>query len=157
MSAIAPLLPYLAAIPAMHAEAVAHVARLEAHDARLPQVEIATHHVLHAGLYARTILMPAGTRLTGALVDIATTIIVCGDCTVALGDGLTERLAGYRVLPAGGHRKQAYFAHSDTWLTMVFATSAKTVEEAEEEFTAEAHKLMSRQPGHANTIVATGG
>jgi hypothetical protein len=30
------------------------------------------------------------------------------------------------------------------------------VEAAEDEFTAEAHKLMSRQPGHANTVIVTG-
>jgi hypothetical protein len=75
---------------------------------------------------------------------------------VALGDGAAERLTGYHVLPASGRRKQAYVAHADTWLTMVFATSAQSVEEAEDEFTAEAHKLMSRQPGHANTVVVTG-
>jgi hypothetical protein len=75
---------------------------------------------------------------------------------VALGDGLTERLTGYHVLPASGRRKQAYVAHADTWLTMVFATAAQSVEEAEDEFTAEAHKLMSRQPGHANTVIVTG-
>lgn len=144
------------AIPQMHDDAIAMVGRIEAFSATQPQVEIATHHVLHAGLYARTILVPAGTLLAGALVDIATTIIVCGDCTVALGDGLSEQLTGYHVLPASGRRKQAYFAHADTWLTMVFATSAQSVEGAEDEFTAEAHKLMSRQPGHANTVIVTG-
>lgn len=144
------------AIPSMREMAIALVGKIEAHDAALQQVEIATHHVLHAGVYARTILVPAGTRLTGALVDIATTVIVSGDCTVALGDGRTERLIGYHVLAAGGRRKQAYFAHADTHLTMVFATSAESVEAAEDQFTAEAYKLMSRQPGHANTVLITG-
>jgi hypothetical protein len=144
------------AIPAMRPAAIARVAALEAHSALRPQVEIATHHVLHGGVYARTILMPAGTLLTGALVDIATTLIVSGDCTVAVGDGAAERLAGYHVLAASARRKQAFLAHADTHLTMMFATAAESVEEAEDEFTAEAHKLMSRQPGHANTIVITG-
>jgi hypothetical protein len=144
------------AIPSMHDDAIARIRRLEARAAERPQVKIATHHVLHAGLYARTILVPAGTMLTGALVDIPTTVIVSGDCTVALGDGRTERLTGYHVLAAEGRRKQAYIAHADTWITAVFASSAKSVAEAEDEFTAEAHKLMSRQPGHANTIVVTG-
>jgi hypothetical protein len=144
------------AIPPMSALAIDLVSRAEAWAATQPQIEIATHHVLHAGLYARTIMIPAGTTLTGALVEIATTLIVCGDCTVALGDGHTERLTGYHVLPASGRRKQAFRAHADTYLTMTFATSAKTVREAEDQFTAEAHKLMSRQPGHANTVIVTG-
>jgi hypothetical protein len=150
------LLSPLVILQPMLEDAIARVSLLEAFAAELPQVEIATHHVLHAGLYARTILIPAETTLTGALVDIPTTLIVCGDCTVALGGGLTERLTGHHVLAAQGHRKQAFFAHADTHLTMVFATKAKSVREAEDEFTAEAHKLMSRQPGHANTIVVTG-
>ncbi len=143
-------------IPSMSKAAIGLVGRLEAHALTQPQATIATHHVLHGGLYARTILIPARTQLTGALVDIATTIIVSGDCTVSLGDGRAERLVGYQVLPAHGRRKQAYFAHADTHLTMVFATSAKSVQAAEDEFTAEAHKLMSRQRGHANTVVITG-
>jgi hypothetical protein len=144
------------AIPRMNEGAIDLMGRLEAATALEPQAKIATHHVLHGGVYARTILIPAGTAIVGALVDIPTTLIVSGDCTVALGDGRTERLTGYHVLPASGRRKQAFFAHADTHLTMVFATSAKSVREAEDEFTAEAHKLMSRQPGHANTIVVTG-
>lgn len=144
------------AIASMDDAAIARIGRLEAASAaRLPQVPIATHHVLHAGLYARTIMIPAGITITGALVDIATTLIVSGDCTVALGDGRTERLTGYHVLAASGRRKQAFRATTDTHLTMVFATSAKSVEAAEEEFTAEADKLISRQPGQANTIVVT--
>lgn len=140
------------AIQAMSPAAIARVGELEARSATLPQVEIATHHVLQAGIYARTILVPADTLLTGALVEIETIVIVNGDCTVALGDGRTERLTGYHVLPADGGRKQAYLAHADTWLTMLFATSVTSVEAAEDAFTAEAHKLMSRQPGHANTV-----
>jgi hypothetical protein len=144
------------AIPQMREAAIANVGRLEAWAATQPQVKISTQHVLHAGLYARTIMLPAGTQITGALVEVATTLIVCGDCTVALGEGRTARLTGYHVLPASGRRKQAFLAHADTYLTMVFATSAKSVGEAEEQFTAEAHKLMSRQLGHANTVIVTG-
>jgi hypothetical protein len=145
----------LARLPRMSTEAIGLVSELEAFALTQPQAEIATHHVLHGGLYARTIMIPAGVMLTGALVEIATTVIVSGDCTVSLG-GVGERLTGYHVLPAAGRRKQAFLAHADTHLTMVFATKAKSVEEAEEEFTAEAARLMSRQPGHANTFVLTG-
>jgi GNAT superfamily N-acetyltransferase len=144
------------AIPSMGEGAIEAVSRLETAMAALPQARIATHHVLHGGCYTRTILMPAGTRLVGALVDIVTTLIVSGDCTVAIGDGQSQRLTGYHVLPAEGRRKQAFAAHADTHLTMVFATKAKTVAEAEDQFTAEAHKLMSRQPGSPNTLVVTG-
>lgn len=151
----APALPSLA-IPSMRPAEIARVAELELRVLERPQAEIATHHVLHAGVYCRTILMPAGTLLTGALVEIATVLIVAGDCSVAIGDGQPERLTGHHVLAAGPKRKQAFLAHADTHLTMIFATAAQSVEEAENEFTAEADRLMSRQPGHANTIIVTG-
>lgn len=137
-------------------EAIARVDRLQAASRDLPQVEIRTHHLLHAGVYARTIMIPAGTLLTGVLVDIPTTLIVSGDCTVAFGDGRSERLIGYQVLAADRHRKQAFLAHADTHMTTLFATTARSVRQAEEEFTAETEKLMSRRPGHANTMAVTG-
>ena len=39
---------------------------------------------------------------------------------------------------------------------MMFATSAKTVEDAENEFTDEAHLLLSRQQPEHDTVVITG-
>jgi hypothetical protein len=150
------LTPYLLiSALASSPEGIAAISEAEIRAAQLPQAEIATQHVLHAGLYARTIMIPAGVAITGALVEVATVLIVSGDCTVSRGDS-AERLTGYAVLPASAHRKQAFFAHADTYLTMIFATSAKSVGEAEDEFTSEAAKLMSRQPGHSNTIVVTG-
>jgi molybdopterin-guanine dinucleotide biosynthesis protein A len=89
-------------------------------------------------------------------VEIATTIIVCGDCTVALGDHARTASPAITSCRPSSRRKQAFVAHADTWLTMVFATLGQSVEEAEDEFTAEAERLMSRQVGHANTIIVTG-
>lgn len=146
----------LQTLSAMSDRDVDRVRELEAITGAMPQAEIATHHVLHAGLYARTVMIPAGVAITGALIDVATTLIVSGDCTVHLGEHQACRLAGHHVLPASAHRKQAFFAHADTYLTMVFATDAQSVEEAEDEFTSEAHRLMSRQQDHANTIIVTG-
>lgn len=131
-------------LPAMTSEDVAKVRALESHLAQLPQVPISTQHHFHAGLYARTIRIPAGVMLTGALIRIPTLLILSGHATVFIG-GQAQELAGYHVLPGQAGRKQAFLAHADTDLTMTFATQAKTVAEAEEEFTAEADLLLSRQ------------
>lgn len=133
-------------LPAMTSEEVTKVRALESHLAQLPQVEITTQHHFHAGLYARTICIPAGVMLTGALIRIPTLLIVSGHVTVFIG-GEARELAGYHVLPGQAGRKQAFLAHADTYLTMTFATQAATVERAEEEFTAEADLLMSRKQG----------
>lgn len=133
-------------LPAMTSEEVARVQALESRMMQLPQVEITTRHHLHAGLYARTIRIPAGVMLTGALIRIPTLLVLAGHATVFIGGEAVE-MQGYHVIPGQAGRKQAFLAHADTDLTMTFATSATTVEQAEEEFTAEADLLLSRQQG----------
>lgn len=121
---------------------------------KVPQVEIPTHHVLHAGIYSRTICIPAGVVLTGALIKIPTTLVINGCASVLIGDGEEVLVQGYKVLAASAGRKVAYIAHADTYVTMYFKTDAKSVEEAEAEFTDEADRLLSRNG--ANEVVITG-
>lgn len=109
-----------------------------------PQLEIKTIHDFHAGMYARTIMVPAGAMLTGALIKIPTLLMLSGDASVII-DGEEVRISGYGVIPAAAGRKQVFLAHSDTYLTMVFATSATTIEDAEMEFTDEFDLLGSRR------------
>ena len=130
----------------MTAEAVGKVRQLEFFALQMPQVGIPTSHTLHAGMYARTIVIPSGVMLTGALIKIATLLIAHGDVEVFIGDSTLE-LNGYNVLPASANRKQAFMTKSETHLTMVFPSQAKTVEEAENEFTDEVDALMSRRTG----------
>ena len=133
------------AISAMSPRAIDNVRRLEEMALTCPQVLIETDHTFHAGMYARTIIIPAGVVLTGALIKIATLLIVSGDALVYVEDGPPLELRGYNVLPAAAGRKQAFVAQTDVSLTMIFPTQAKTVEEAEEEFTDEADRLFSRK------------
>lgn len=142
-------------IPAMSQGEIAKVRELEGVLRELPQVNIGTDHVLHAGMYARTIRMPAGVMLTGVFIVIPTLLVVDGHATAYIG-GEAVNLIGHQVIPASAGRKQAFIAHADTDLTMVFPTKAKTVEEAEAEFTDEAHLLFSRKPGAVNRINITG-
>jgi hypothetical protein len=138
-------------------EPIVHRMRMLEQDLRsvVPQLPVETHHVLHGGMYARTIIIPAGCVLTGALIRVPTLLIIDGNVTVGTGvEAVT--MCGRRVLAGSIGRKQAFLAHKDTYLTMVFATSAKTVEEAEDEFTDEAHLLLSRQPGAINHVLITG-
>ena len=129
-------------VPAMSANDIGRVRELESALLTMPQVEMETQHVFHAGTYARTICLRDGLVITGALVKIPTILIINGDATVFLGDR-TERITGHCVMLASAGRKQAFVAHTDTWITMVFATDAKTVEEAERQFTDEYELLIS--------------
>lgn len=138
------VLPAMPGLPAMTDADVGKVAQLESFMRGLDQVAIATRHHFHAGLYARTIRIPAGVVITGALIRIPTLLILSGHATVFIGGDSVE-LAGYHVLPGQAGRKQVFAAHADTDLTMLFATTATTVEQAEAEFTDEADSLASRR------------
>lgn len=144
-----------ARVPAMSDHFIAQLNAVQVRLSTLPQVAMATHHVLHGGSYTRTIKLDAGVFIISALIKRPTTIIVCGDVTVNLGESVV-RLTGYNVLPASGKRKQAFQAHADTYITMTFATNASTIEEAEKEFTDDADQLMSRHSNAVNEIIITG-
>lgn len=117
------------------------------------QTDITTHHIIHGGMYSRTILLPKGTLLTGALIKIATILIISGDVLAYVGEDIIE-YHGYNVLPGSAGRKQAFLAQEDTCMTMIFPTAVQTVQEAEQEFTDEAAMLFSRY--NDNTIIITG-
>lgn len=143
-------------LPATPPAAMERVRALEAQVQALPQVQIPTDHVIHAGLYARTIRIPVDVILTGAEISCATLLIVSGHVAVTVGDD-TQELIGYHVLPAEAGRKQAFLALADTDLTMLFATDARDIATAEGQFTTEPERLMSRAPDAINIVTITRG
>ena len=142
-------------ITEMSLEAIQKVNALAAISFECPQEDIETHHAIHGGMYARTISIKAGVMLTGALIKVPTMLVINGDVTV-FADNESFRLTGFHAIPASAHRKQAFIAHADTAMTMLFTTSATTVAEAENEFTDEADQLMSRAEDAKNFIIITG-
>lgn len=144
------------AIQAMSCDAIAKVSVLEKQLLSLPQVDIVTRHVLHAGMYARTITIPAGIVLTGALIKCPTLLAVSGDVLMSLGDADGIRITGTVVVPASAGRKQVFMTYAETTVTMVFPTNARTVAEAEAEFTDEAEALFSRRNPSRNELLIMG-
>lgn len=131
-------------IRSMDAAQIGAVCHLEAEVLKHEQADMPTHHVLHGGIYSRTICMKADSVMVGALIKIPTTVTIAGDTTVYIGES-SLRITGYEVFAAAAGRKQAFIAHADTYITMSFKTNAQTVEEAEQEFTDDYERLMSRQ------------
>lgn len=143
----------LSTLPALTKKQLGQINAIQAAELQKPQIKIFTKHVLHAGLYSRTVTVSAGIQITGCLVKIPTLVVVSGDCWVNVGDA-PRRLTGHHVLTARGHRKQAFQAIADTAITMIFATKAKTVDQAEKEFTDEWRMLASaRDPTMNETII----
>ncbi|MBU3696923.1 hypothetical protein [Dechloromonas sp.] len=137
--------------PAMSEASIAKVSAFAEIASQAEQANVTTRHLLHAGMYARTMRLSAGHVLVGALVKVATIVIFNGDAEVYVGDG-SMRLTGYHVIPADALRKQVFLAYSDCDITAIFPTDAGTVEQAENEATGEAESLLSRWEGNPNIL-----
>ena len=109
----------------------------------LPQVDLSTQNLVFGGLCARTILVPAGTALTGALTNMDNICVVAGDITVTTDEG-PKRLTGFHVLPAKAGFKRAGVAHADTYWTTLWRTDLEEIEAIENEMTVESERLQTR-------------
>lgn len=139
-------------LPLMSEELLSNLTSVQDKLLALPQVEIQTDHILHGGMYTRTIRLAPEVVLMGALVKIPTVLVVSGKTAVFTGEGWIE-LDGYHVIPARAGRKQIFIAREETNITMIFPTDAKTVEQAEEQFTDEAEALMSRKNDNDTVLI----
>ena len=79
-------------------ESISAIERVTEAFLATPQLELVTEHVLHGGMYARTIRMPAGYALAGALIKIPTILIINGDAGVWGNSGGQPRDGGGDVL-----------------------------------------------------------
>lgn len=141
-------------LPATPPEALDMVNRIAEVSATVPQLSCRTEHLIHAGMYARTVRLKPGTIITGVLLKRATILITDGRALVLVGDEWAG-IEGYNVIPGSAGRKQVFVAITELALTMMFPTQAKTVDEAEREFTDEYDLLYSRGDGE-NLITITG-
>lgn len=101
--------------------------------------------------------MPEGAVVTSVLIKIPTTLIVVGDFSVMRveeGKTLWDRYSGTQVFAADAGRRMVYTCHTDVIMTMAFPSKARTVSEAEAEFTDEIHLLQSAG-GAADVVINT--
>ena len=108
------------------------------------QIEFKTDHFIHEGVYYRTIMMPAGSVTVGLQILKPSTVVFSGKCRL-YGSGDPIDVDGYQVFPTLAGRRTIVVCESDTWATMSYRTDAKTVEEAEEEITADVTRLGNRR------------
>jgi len=142
-------------ISVMSESAIEKVKMVQNAMLKFPQSDLPVHHILHGGMYSRSLVIPAGVAIAGAFIQVPTTLVVSGNVTVYANDQAYE-IDGYQVLVASAGRKQLFVAHADTNMTMTFSTNATTVEDAENEFTSEPDLLASRRHENLNTTIITG-
>ena len=122
---------------------------------KMPQLQFVTEHLIHAGMYTRTLFFPAGTVCTAVFFKIPTVIIIVGRADIFSNDEVIS-VDGYTVVPGSAGRKIAVWAISRIGASMIFPTKAKTVEEAQEEFTDEVALLVPLSEKDRHRIVITG-
>ncbi|WP_412021542.1 hypothetical protein [Burkholderia cepacia] len=102
---------------------------------KLPQVDCAVWHHFAPGLYARRMLIPADTVLTGAVHKTEHLVIVSGDISVTTPEG-TKRISGtHEIFTSLPGEKRAGYAHADTYFTTVHATDETDLDRLVEELT----------------------
>jgi len=106
-------------------------------------------------MYTRTIRLPANAICTAVLVLPKTVLIVVGDVDVWSNDVLIN-VRGYNVLPGSAGRKIAFVTRTETAMSMIFPTQAKTIEDAEKEFTDEHELLVPLSKVDRHRILITG-
>ena len=99
----------------------------------LPQVEVPVRHEFADGLYAREILIPAGTFLTGKVHRFSDmNFVMYGEIDVVTENG-PKRVVGPCWFAAKAGAKQIGYAHTDTlWIT-VHATKNRDLNTLEDE------------------------
>lgn len=153
-SAILAQIPSSVSLSPSSSEAISAIERATDQLLQHPQLDLVTEHVLHGGMYTRTIRLPKMYAMTGAFINIPTILVLHGFGEVLTNDGWKE-FNGYHVLAGSAGRQQAFKCWSEVEMTMIFPSQAKTVEEAEKEFTDDYEKLMSRHS--ANDILLVTG
>lgn len=95
----------------------------------MPQVDIPVENLFVNGMYARKIMIPRDTILTGRvhLADYVD-IMLSGDITVATPDGV-KRFTGFNIFEGKQGRKRAGYAHEDTHWVTVHRTEIKDADE----------------------------
>jgi hypothetical protein len=136
-------------------EAIDKVRQLTEVLRQVPQIPFVTEHMLHAGMYTRTVRLPRNTVCAAVLIKLPTVLIIHGDCEVWSNDELIGT-SGYSVLPGSAGRKIAFVTRSDVAMSMIFPTDAKTVDEAQRAFTDEHDLLVPLDRADAHEVLITG-
>jgi hypothetical protein len=114
-----------------------------------------TEHLVHGGIYTRTVRLPDDAVCAAVLYKVPSTLIIEGDCDV-FDNGDLMRVSGYTVLPGCAGRKIAFVTRSAVKMSMMFATSLTDVAEIQKQFTDEWELLVPLSKADEHVVLITG-
>jgi hypothetical protein len=130
----------------------AQVDALEREIEKLPQVDCPVWHFFAPGLYARKMLIPAGTALTGAVHRTEHLCIVSGDIEVTTDEGVRRISDMHAILISLPGIKRAGYAHADTFWTTVHATDERDLDKLARELTESENSELLGGPDNAQML-----
>lgn len=116
--------------------AAGNVETLENEMLNYEQLNLPVQHLFVNGMYARQLLIPADTILTGRVHKYGyVDVMIYGDISVYIPGQGHKHMQGYNLMEGVPGRKRAGYTHKDTlWLT-VHKTDAVICQNIEEELT----------------------
>jgi len=106
----------------------------------MPQVEIPVKHYFSKGVYAREILIPAGTTVTGKIHKFANlNILSQGEMMVSTENGVQLVRAPFTVVSPPGTKRIAHTLTDCVWTT-IHGTEKTDLDAIELEFTADSEQ-----------------
>lgn len=99
---------------------------------------------IHGGIYTRTMFLPKGAMILGALIKIPTTLTISGVCIVSDGVNILN-VSGYTTMFGEPHRRSIFYAMEDTYVSMMCKVKATDIHDAEREFTDEWELLTTNK------------
>lgn len=108
----------------------ARIRELEATMLQLPQQEIEIRHQFSGGMYARSMLAPAGSLIVGEIYKKAHYVVLAFGKVTVVTESRTEHFKGPGMWASPVGTKRVILVYADTIWTTVVATDALTPEEA---------------------------
>lgn len=122
------------------------ILKFEEELGKLPQVDLQTQHSVTGGVYARTVLIPAGCAVVGAIHSKDHISVFIGDVTCTTDEGM-KRMTGHHVFPCKSGIKRVVYAHINSIWTTCIKTDETELDKIEKDCTIEYQKLQTLRLG----------
>lgn len=150
------ILPSAGGIMPSSPESCAMINRLAvAMREKLVPTKYVTEHMVHGGIYTRTVRFPPKTLIAAARFIAPTTLIIKGTCDI-WSDGDVARVEGYTVIKGSAGRKIALVTVTDVEASMMFRTDLTDVAEIQKQFTDEYMMLAPLENADEHVVLVTG-
>lgn len=118
------------------------IVAIEKRMMELPQVEIPIEHHFGAGIYARTMVAPRGTMITGRIYKVPQMIIISRGKTTVRSEDFNGLINGPHIYNSPIGTKRFIYCHTDVVWTCLMAVESTDVESVEKEIYTDSYEEL---------------